>query len=337
MMGNPVRRTRGCPVATGGALSEFITLPQEQPTMDRILVPLDGSEFAEQALEPALSLAVRTGAELHLASIVSDLPPVPLASGDGDLVSRWFDEEKERARGYLEGVQERLVAGGATVPVSPHVRVGPVTRSLERLCRELDIDLGVLTTHGRGAWQRTWLGSVADQLIRSGSVPLLLLRETAEPPFRAADEPRHVLVPLDGSEAGETVFSVLQPLLPAEGGRVTLVSVLQQPFPLSTTYLPHAVTEEALLQERRARIEEYLGEAASRLRGAGVAEVRTELLVGDDAARRILDFIGTEAVDLVALSTRGRGGVSRFLLGSVADKLVRGAKVPVLTARRPTD
>jgi len=307
--------------------------------MQRILVPLDGSEFAERALKPALALAVRTGAEVHLASIVSDLPPVPLASGDGDLVSRWFEEEKDRARKYLETTSERLTAEGSGVALSTHVRVGPVTRSLERLCKELEVDLAVLTTHGRGAWQRTWLGSVADQLLRAGPVPLLLLPKEAQggQPFAGPDEPSHVLVPLDGSEAGEAVVNTLLPLLSSGGQRVTLVTVLQQPFPLATTYLPHAVTEEALMKERRTRIEDYLRQAGDRLKGAGIDDVRSEVLIGDDAARGILRFVEAEGVDLIALSTRGRGGVSRLLLGSVADKLIRSAGVPILTARRSAE
>ena len=307
--------------------------------MKRILVPLDGSGFAERALKPALALSVRTGAEVHLASIVSDLPPVPLASGDGDLVSRWFEEEKDRARKYLATVAERLTAEGSGVALSTHVRVGPVTRSLERLCRELDVDLAVLTTHGRGAWQRTWLGSVADQLLRAGPVPLLLLPEETqgEKPFAGPDEPSHVLVPLDGSEAGEAVVGTLLPLLSSGRHRVTLLTVLQQPFPLATTYLPHAVTEEALMQERKARIEDYLRQAEERLKRGGLDDVRSEVLIADDAARRILGFAEDEGIDLIALSTRGRGGISRLLLGSVADKLIRSAGVPILTARRPAE
>jgi nucleotide-binding universal stress UspA family protein len=304
--------------------------------MKHIMVPLDGSEFAERALEPALNLATRTGAQLHLATVVSDLPPVPLAAGDGELISQWFEEEEERARTYLSEVKGKVSAKAPGVEVNDHVQLGPVGRTLQALADEAEAELIVLTTHGRGAWQRAWLGSVADQLLRNARRPLLLIRDGDEARglFGGDDSPRHVLVPLDGSRASETALEALPGLLGGEGSRVTLVSVLQRPFPLATTYLPHAVTDERLLEERKKRMEAYMSEVRARLAKDGLA-LDTRVLTADDAARALLDFTKSEKVDLIALSTRGRGGVSRFFLGSVADKLVRGAAVPVLAVRRP--
>jgi nucleotide-binding universal stress UspA family protein len=305
--------------------------------MKRILVPLDGSEFAERALEPALNLATRTGAELHLATVVSDLPPVPLAAGDGELISQWFEEEEERARTYLSEMKGKASARAPGVEVEEHVQLGPVGRTLQAIADEAEADLIVLTTHGRGAWQRAWLGSVADQLLRNARRPLLLIREGDEARglFEEEGSPEHVLVPLDGSRASETALDALPGLLNGvEGRQITLVSVLQRPFPLATTYLPHAVTEERLLEERKKRMEAYMSELRERLAKDGVT-VDSRVLTADDAARALLDFTKGEGVDLIALSTRGRGGVSRFFLGSVADKLVRGAAVPVLAVRRP--
>lgn len=305
--------------------------------MKRILVPLDGSEFAERALQPALHLARRSGAQVHLATVVSDLPPVPLAAGDGELISQWFEEEEERARTYLSEAKGNASARAPGVEIHEHVQLGPVGRTLQAVADEVEADLIVLTTHGRGAWQRAWLGSVADQLLRNARRPLLLIREgdEAQGLFEEEGSPRHILVPLDGSKASETALEALPGLLEGSGGnRITLVSVLQRPFPLATTYLPHAVTEDRLLQERKKRMEEYMSGVREGLAKEGLT-VDSRVLTGDDAARALLDFTKGEEVDLVALSTRGRGGVSRFFLGSVADKLVRGAAVPVLAVRRP--
>jgi len=303
--------------------------------MKRILVPLDGSEFAERALDPALALARRTGAEVHLATVVSDLPPVPLATGDGELVTQWFEEEESRARTYLTELMKNLAAGDADVSLKEHVRLGPVGRTLQSIAEELEIDLIALTSHGRGAWQRAWLGSVADQLLRNAARPLLLVRDGDEAAGLFGDEasPKHTLVPLDGSTASETVLGALPEILAENGSRVTLVSVLQRPFPLATTYLPHAVTEDRLLQEREKRMEAHLTNVQRKLAGQGL-QTDVRVLTADDAARALLDFADEEGVDLIALSTRGRGGVSRFFLGSVADKVVRGARAPILAVRR---
>lgn len=307
--------------------------------MKRILVPLDGSEFAEGALPPALNLARRTGAEVHLATVVSDLPPVPLAAGDGELITQWFEEEEERARSYLSDLLESTSSHNTEITFREHVRTGPVAKTVGELAEELEIDLIALTTHGRGAWQRAWLGSVADHLLRHASQPILLLREEDGAPalFAEPSSPAHVLVPLDGSAASEAPLAILPEVVaPGGGTRVTLVSVLQRPFPLGSTYLPHVVTDDRMSQERQKRMEAHLAEVRDRVAEKGLA-VAYRVDTADDAARAILDAARDEDVDLVALSTRGRGGVSRFLLGSVADKVVRGAKVPVLAVRRPDE
>jgi len=303
--------------------------------MKKILVALDGSELAETAVTPALELAARHEATLVLASVVADLPPVPLAAGDGQLVTRWFEEEQERAERYLSGVADRIRSTHPDTPVETSVTLGPVARSILELAGEADADFVVMTTHGRGAWQRAWLGSVADGVLRRGARPVILIRGGDEqgPPFASADFPAHVLVPLDGSEEAEAVLAPLTSLLPTRGGRVTLVSVLRKPFPLAVTYLPHQVEEEGLLKERRGRHEAYLEEVTKKWNPVGV-EVNTEVLVAEDVARALLDFTQSHGVDLVALSTRGRGGVGRFVLGSVADKVIRGLDLPVVAVRR---
>jgi nucleotide-binding universal stress UspA family protein len=303
--------------------------------MKKILVPLDGSELAETAVTPALDLAARHEGTLVLASVVADLPPVPLAAGDGQLVTRWFDEEQERAEKYLSGVADRIRSTHPDTPVETSVTLGPVARSILELAANAGAEFVMMTTHGRGAWQRAWLGSVADGVLRRGTRPVILIRGEAEQgtPFASADFPTHVLVPLDGSEEAEAVLAPLTSLLPAQGGRVTLVSVLRKPFPLAVTYLPHQVEEEGLLTERKGRHEAYLSEVMKRWDPVGV-QVDTEVLVAEDVARALLDFTRSRGVDLVALSTRGRGGVGRFVLGSVADKMIRGSDLPVIAVRR---
>ncbi len=306
--------------------------------MNKILIPLDGSELAEVALDPAIRLALRHDAGVVLASVVSDLPPVPLASGDGDLVATWFDEEKERANTYLDRIREQVRKDHPELQVETRVEMGPVVSTLLAEAGETGADLVAITTHGRGAWQRAWLGSVADGLVRKAERPVLLLRggDRSRNLFGEDTSPSRVIVPLDGSRASEQILSPLTSLLPSKGGRVTLVSALLRPFPLATTYLPHAVEESNMMEERERRTEEYLKSVAEAWNPLG-AEVETRVIGGDDVAQALLELVEEEGADLLALSTRGRGGVSRFVLGSVADKLVRGADLPVLAVRRPPE
>lgn len=306
--------------------------------MQKILIPLDGSDLAETALDPAIRLAARTGATIFLIAVVSDLPPVPLAAGDGELVSGWFKEEEERAQRYLEGVRKGILSKRPEMEVQVHVALGPVARTILAHASESQADLIALTSHGRGAWQRAWLGSIADEIIRKAQRPVLLLRndDGSRTLFEREESPQHVLIPLDGSSAAEQVLDPLTPVLPKTGGRVTLISVLLRPFPLASTYLPHAVEEGTLLEEREHRTRAYLEEVAKRWDPSGI-EVDTAVIASDDVASALLSHAETHDVDLLALSTRGRGGVSRLLMGSVADKLVRGARRPVLAVRRPAE
>jgi nucleotide-binding universal stress UspA family protein len=303
--------------------------------MKRIFVPLDGSALAESALPVALGMARRHGAELHLGSVVSDLPPVPLAAGDGELITRWFEAEEKRAEDYLAQVRDGLATEG-TGGVHTHVRSGPVTRTLQAIADEVEADLVVMTTHGRGAWQRAWLGSVADGLVRQARRPVLLLRERDTGALSATGAPRRVVVPVDGSQASEASLEPLRPVLDPEQSEVELVLVLQEPLPMATSYLPHTVADGTLMEARKERAQAYLDELRERLKGSGL-QVSTRVLMAGDAGHGILQHLERNGADMVALSTRGRGGAARFLLGSVADKVIRTASVPVLVSRRPDE
>lgn len=303
--------------------------------MKTILIPLDGSKLAETALEPGLRLAERRGADVVLASVVSTLPPVPLGAPDADSVSRWVRMEEEGRRAYLQEVAERARADRPDLSIETRLTTASVSPALIRMTEDVDADLVTLTTHGHGAWQRWWLGSVADALLRGAGRPLLLLREGTESAelFSTASSPSHTLVPLDGSAASEDALDALAPLLPEEGGKVTLLRVLREPFPLASVYLPHAMEEATITEEHEREAKRGLRELARERIPEGVA-VEVAVLISGDVPRAILAHAEKYGVDLLAFSTRGRGGVGRFLLGSVADKLIRGSRLPMLAVRR---
>jgi nucleotide-binding universal stress UspA family protein len=288
-----------------------------------ILVPLDGSSFGEHALPLALSLAGRAGAHLHLAHVHQAFR---LASDNT------VDEEQRAAEGaYFDGLLRRLQAS-CDVPITTKLLDGPIAQALRDYAVERQANLIVMTTHGRGALSRVWLGSIADTLMRSVSVPVLLVRPQ-EPPPDIAHEPaiHHILVPLDGSPLAEQIL-----VHATELGRITQAeyTLLQVVEPLFVGYGPEmsAITaDEQILESLQAQAQEYLDRVATQLRAEGLQVQATTVI--EFAVAAILDYAREHAVDLIALETQGRGGLARWIVGGVADKVIRGASVPVLLHR----
>jgi nucleotide-binding universal stress UspA family protein len=304
----------------------------------KILVPVDGSQLSEEAVVPALALAARHRATLELVHAVPDLagrtPP-----GKSETFKSWLAEEETRGRAYLDQLRSRLEPAGVKVSTHVLVSIGLVAESILELADKLQVDLLVLTSHGRGRWDRLWLGSVADRMVRTAKPPLLLLRSPDEgsAALPASGSPKHVLVPLDGTPEAEAVLDTLGEICEPGGSRVTLASVLPSFATLATPYAPETLADITPEPEREERLNAYLEGVRARLRGNGMDPVDHRVIRDNDVARSLLGVVESEGIDLVALSTHGRQGLDRLMLGSVVDKLVRGSRTAVLTVRRKGD
>lgn len=297
------------------------------PMMKLIQVLLDGSDFAEQALPMALGIAQRDHAELELVHVYEWLPPYHVSGASPFDPALDIQLRKDRAS-YLEAIADR-VRKGTDIPVRSTVLDGPVRETLAKHIAELGADLVVMTTHGRGGLSRAWLGSVASDLVRHSSAPLLLLRPTPSGSRSQPAQPfAHVLIPLDGSPAGEEAIEHALTVAGDQGVQYLLLHVLEPIFyigdPASFAYPDEVVLEQAA--------EAYLGGVADRIRARGFA-VETRVLRYPQAARAILKCVEENPVDLIAMETHGRSGAARLLMGSVADKVVRSSPVPVLLHR----
>jgi nucleotide-binding universal stress UspA family protein len=196
-------------------------------------------------------------------------------------------------------------------------------------------DLMVMTTHGRGPLSRFWFGSVADDLIRRVSVPLLVVRpQEVAPNLRELPALRRFLIPLDGSPFAETILE------PAQGlGRLWNADyTLFQAFSPVVVPVYEAVYydggSEDLIEQARTKARDYLDGLAVPAR-AGSLTVRTRVTAHPEPALAILGEAARQEADVIALATHGRHGLARLFLGSVADKVVRGSSVPVLIYRAP--
>ncbi|HWP48446.1 MAG TPA: universal stress protein [Candidatus Limnocylindrales bacterium] len=304
-----------------------------------ILVPLDGSTFAEHALPIARSIAHRAGATLHLVSV-----HMPVAIGYVDdlatLDDRLEAENKAHERAYLDEVIKRL-AMDPKVPVTSTLVegwVGRVAEVLRDYVMAKNIDLVVMTTHGRGALSRFWLGSVADELVRQAPVPILLVRprEGEETPDISRDQIfQHILIPLDGSTLSEKILEPAITLGRLTQADYTLLRVIELMLPANFSPEYSVGVDQQLLELLQVDARHYLEEVAERLRGR-MLQVQTKIVFNYQPALAILEEAEKQGSDLIAMETHGHGGLTRLLVGSVADKVLRSAPVPVLL-HRPRD
>lgn len=297
------------------------------PSPRGILVPLDGSELAEQALSVGASRARKAGATLHLVSVHEPLPVMAMPPDFPVAMQDLEERRREEMVQYLESVAAAARASLST-EVTASVLAGGASAALCEYVETHPVDLVVMTTHGRTGLSRLWLGSVADRMLRRLAVPVLLLhpREAPQP-----TEFRHLLVALDG-EIEEPVLAAAMAVGRCDTARYTLTRVVEPTIPIVSGlamrpgHLPPDWTAQREIEARN-----YLARLADRLGSPGL-EVSWQVLVGRGVADQVLELAGAIGADCIAVGTHGARGMERLLLGSVADKIVRGAGVPVLVA-----
>lgn len=291
----------------------------------RIIVPLDGSAFADTAIPAAAALA--RGLHGHLELVMVHSPalsgPSPTAALAQDARIRSFEEA------YV--IQKaRSTTDAADGPVASSVLDGPVAPTLIEHVRARKADLVVMTTHGRAGLSRFFLGSVADRLVRELHCPILLLPPES-PQIPEPGAAARILIPLDGSALAASVLGRAAAVLPDAALELVRVVVLPAtPLPPDAAW---GVPSE-ILDEELSIATHYLEDVAATLRARGRV-VHTRVLSHWSPAAAIADYAEERHCDLIALATRGESGLQRALLGSVADKVIRSARLPVLVWNPP--
>ncbi len=296
---------------------------------EKILVPLDGSAFAEAALPLALTLSRKTGAKVRLVSV---LEPVTSFAYEG-----WESAAVEWSHKYLEDVTSRLEdqKGGE---ISTAVLSGNTVERLQEEAASFGADVVVMASHGRGALSRIWLGSVADGFVRQADRPAVLVRpdEDAEAPTSFTYHFDTLLVPLDGSELSERALDHAIEFGELFDSAYHLTRIVSYPFDVSSPYLPHtAQMNQKIVDDAKQGAAEYLEAHAERLRRRGF-RVTTSVAVDTQPGQGILSEAEAVGAEMIAMATHGRTGLSRAILGSAADKVLRGTHDPLLLFR-PAD
>lgn len=295
----------------------------------RVMVPLDGSPFAEHALPYAALAAGRADGALELVLVHASYYVATMDAAIQDTVQRWQADQRAREADYLRAVAARVLEH-CGVQARPVLLTGGVAGALAQYAASSAPDLIVMTTHGRGGFERAWLGSVADALIRQITAPVLLIRPSDLEPALGAARPlfRHVTVALDGSDLAEHALRTVQGVAD-QATRISLVRVVMPPRRALAAFPPQAQLGRQLAEERAREAEAYLETVADRLRTT-FPVVEPHVLTDPHPAAAIVAWARDHGADGIALSTHGRAPALRLLLGSITDEVVRHGSVPVL-------
>jgi nucleotide-binding universal stress UspA family protein len=306
---------------------------EESLVAERILVPLDGSALAERAIPLAVDLARRTAGKVRLVRV--HVPVVPLAPPN-DLGPLYYDpawdaQARDAEQRYLDGVVGRL-RGSAGVPndalLLDGAEIAPV---IEHAAADYGATLIVMTTHGHGGAALAWLGSIASGVVRAADRPVLVVPESAE---KGLPNVRRVLIGHDGTATSDAVLESAGSLARTCGAAVSLVRVVPPPLVGDVwTALSGEGLDRFGVDRSAERAKEQLDRVAQQFRELGLT-VDTVVIVNANPARALIDEIARTDADLVALSTAGRG-LSRLIIGSVADKVLRACARPTLIRRPP--
>jgi len=282
---------------------------------DNILIPTDGSDCAQAAVGYAADLARRYNAKVHALCVVD--------SRTLENASQYDQIKKEREEVAERTCNDISVSG---VPIEQAVRTDIPHKAILRYTAEQDIDLIVMGTQGRTGVERYLLGSVTEKVVRLSDVPVLTVK--AEDDGEVTYPYTDILVPTDGSEGAEAAVGPAVDVASAYDARLHALSVIDT-MAMGVDVRSGAILEA--LEESAQSAVETIEEQATQ---ASVSAVETAIEHGS-SYRGIRSYVEEHDIDLVVMGTHGRSGIERYLLGSIAEKTVRTAPVPVMTVRQP--
>lgn len=291
----------------------------------KIVIPLDGSPLAERAIPHLQQLASPATTTLVLVSV---LEPWRYSFGAIDFTTpNLVTFIRTSTQEYMDRQRARLQEAGYQVSVQ--IIDGDPAQEILDTARRTEADLIALSTHGRSGFVRWALGSVAERVIQGATLPIFLVRESTPAPVRPL---WRLLVPLDGSALAEWALPPAQALAQETGASLLLLQAVQALDAGSRRILfENEAAAEATIGLWQAEAEAYLQGVAQGVRACGVA-VEVRALIGDPD-KTICDTVTEENIDLIVMSTHGRSGLNRWVYGSVANKVLRGANCPLLLVR----
>ncbi|MBM3119765.1 MAG: universal stress protein [Chloroflexi bacterium] len=278
----------------------------------KLLVPLDGSRLAEKALPYAKALSKTKGSEIILFTVST--------------ASEQFDRP---IKAYLDLTAKELKS--QKIKVSTAVAYGNVAEEIIKFAQKGKIDLIIISTHGHSGIKRWMLGSVALKVLYGTCTPVLLAKSKAHKISKVKF--KKILVPLDGSPFSETSIPYVKELAKGAGSEIILLRVSEPPIlpaDRSPAIKPSWEEYQSMLM---AKIQQQALEYLEKIKaGFETSAIKIQTALGK-AADSILQAAQKENVSLIAMTTQGRTGISRWVYGSVANRIVEQSLQPVLLIR----
>jgi len=298
---------------------------------EHILVPLDGSQLAEMALQPAITIARQIGGQVTLLNIpVRQQVILPSSAGYAPPVyGQTIEHALKSEEAYLAKIEN--AHADAAIKFDTQVQEGDVAGVIVDTATTGAVDLIIMTTHGYSGFTRWMLGSVTERVLREAPCPVLVLRR--------AGQLKKAMITLDGSRLAEQALKSgveIGHLLDCE---TTLLRVDQQEQLSSVEmgFLEVASSElcQELAQDDADRVSYYLECVASKFE---IEETPLQkAVVKGKPAECILEFIEEQHIDLVSIATHGYSGLKRWTYGSVTEKILRKAECAMLIVRSPSE
>lgn len=290
-----------------------------------ILLPLDGSSTAEEAIPHAVAVASKSGAEIHLLHVQESHSHI----GEQNIDPVVWRLRRAELRSYLNRLAERLARRDIAVTVS--VVEGRPAEQVVEYCEEMQIDLIIFTAYGMGGVSRFNFGSTAQKVISGSGRSFMVVRPGETPlPDPQMVGYRRILISMDGSPRSEWVACQVASMMRGQEVELILLQVIAVPEMPRRMPITHEerTTREKFVECNRRAAQAYLEEVARQLQN-GIA-VRPLLFVAQDVAERIYATAAEETVDLIAMSAHDWQSGAQQVTGTVCHTIMCHSEVPVL-------
>jgi nucleotide-binding universal stress UspA family protein len=289
----------------------------------KIIVPLDGSELAEVVLPFAEEVVGRTGSELILISVreLND-------SRSLRMLQSYLEKIAETAKVNAEKYQK--YPGGEPVNVRWEILKGNPAEEIVAFANKEDESRIMMATHGQSGFTRWALGSVADKVSRVINRPITLIRaKGSRPAVHDRGFFNKILAPLDGSKESEVTIPDVEELARNMEADVTLLQVVK----LENAIVSYMGIKG--IESLKASAKDYLEQLTASMQNKGVSTKYVMIETRGDIAEEINNYTAQNYIDLVVMATHGRSGPRRWVLGSVANKVLNEGNTPIMLIRTP--